>query len=255
MRTRWLVSISAVIAVGSLAVVAERATAGGTAVAAAADLDAAACEQGVHPRILGVRQKVAPKVIGCAALSDGDEVLVAADSDGRHACFYAALTGGEHVDGPCIRVGPATRPTGGARVEALSVREPEGGSGAYFGGVVPSDIAHAFLRYRTADGDSREWPARLIRVHERLARQLGARPFAYFVGEIPSDADTCRGLLVEGRGKDAALLADQPLSERTVLADGVALPGSKDCDERGAAGRSAGSIGATLGAAVPGLPA
>lgn len=210
------------------------------------------CEQGAHPRIIGVRLEVAPKVVGCTPLSDGDEVLVAADSNGHGACFYAPLAGDQHVDGPCIGVRASTPLSSDGGVESLSVRKPEGDSGAYVGGVVPSATAHVLVRYRTKDSSTREWPASLLSVHERLAAQLGARrSFAYFGGEIPRDADTCRRLLVEARNDRAALIADDRLTAGTVGTDGAALQGSRDCQtDRATARDGADSLGAGIGAAV-----
>lgn len=246
----WLVSVAAAIAIGSPAVTADRAAAGGTAVVAPKELDAAACRQGVHPRILGFRQDVAPSVLGCVVLSDGDKLLVAADSNGRLACFYAALAGGQHVDGPCTGVGPQPPPEPVAGVNALDVSKPQGGSGAYVGGLLPAGAPHTFVRYRTEDGDTAEWPAQSIRVGPRLARRLGAtRPFAYFVGEIPKGADTCRRLRIEVRGRDAELIDAEALNAGTVFADGLPLPGSKDCEAGRASARGAASLGVALGAA------
>jgi hypothetical protein len=241
MMLRLLAPLATVVAAGFPLVVAEPAPAGGTAVVAPEELGPDDCEQGVHPRILGFRKEVAPKVIGCVLLSDGDEVLVAVDSHGRGACFYAALAGEQHVDGPCIGLRPGTPWTRGGGVETLSVLKPEGDSGAYVGGVVPRGTAHAFVRYRTRDSGTREWPATSIRVHERLAGQVGARrPFSYFVGEIPRDADTCRRLLVEGRDHDAELVASDRLNESTVSTDEISLPGSKECEAGRATGRGVG---------------
>lgn len=117
------------------------------------------------------------------------------------------------------------------------------------------EVAHAFLRYRTEDGGTREWPAASIRVREPLAEQLGAtRSFAYFVGEIPADADTCRRLVVEGRGDAAELVASERLNEWTAFADGISLSGSKGCEQPEATGSGAldrlHGVGTGLGAAV-----
>ncbi len=258
MRPKHLPWIPALIVAGSLLVGSEPAAAGGTAVVAPEELSPEACEQGVHPRILGFRQEVAPKVIGCARLSDGDEVLVAADSGGRYACFYAALTG-DSDDGVCSRVGPgapAGAPLiGGSALNGLSVRAPDGGSGAYVTGLASREVAHVFVRYRIDDRGTREWPATVIRVRDRLARQLGVeRPFAYFVGEIPKDADTCSRLIVEGRDGEAELIAGDQFRSSSVFGGEVPLPGSKDCKARRAKTRGVADtldgVGTGLGADV-----
>lgn len=124
MRSRRVALCSALAVVGSLVAGGELASAGGTAVVAPEELGPESCEQGVHPRILGFRKEVAPKVIGCALLSDGDEVLVAADWDGHRACFYATLAGDQHVDGPCVGLGTGAPLARGPVVDGLSVRSP-----------------------------------------------------------------------------------------------------------------------------------
>jgi hypothetical protein len=178
--------------------------------------------------------------LGCATLPSGRTVLVAGDREADMVrgtpgfCLYAPAEGASDTGGCTVANGWAPFISGeapGARRDRLEVHttlRPDGGP-PYVVGPVAAGVDQVVLHA----AETTPVPARLIRTTPVVRDRLGlVRRSAFFVGEPPPGADTCRGLdvIVRPAGFVDAVHA------RTVgyPSREVAVPGSKTCEARAA---------------------
>ena len=208
-----LLLAGAMLAVGELAAPQDALSKGG--VRAPSVLRAADCVAGSRPRLAPAGVEVL--VLGCAEMRDGARVLVAAEGEvggpdlpAKFVWFYVVPEGqedaspsGTQVDPPDAASASSLPLTGGRGIapSALVLRVGRRGP-AYVSGQASARVTSVSVGYRTRSGETREDPAALIRVGPRIARRLHAfGPFAYFVGEVPPEADRCRGIGLVGRDR------------------------------------------------------
>lgn len=181
-------------------------------------------------------------MVGCAEMRGGTRVLAAAERYRAHGlgqlvCWHLVPEGGrdfayrcETAD-PDSDLGKGTPLKGGVGISTPRIRVAEGGAMHVHGEAGP-ELASVIVSHRTASGKARESPAELIPIGAPIARRLNApRPFAYFVGQLPASADTCRGIAVEGRdGSGLAVERQSAKQAAPPFQPGrVALPGTPDC--------------------------
>jgi len=224
-----LSTVSALCVAGSLLAGVGHAGAGGvTFVAAPDELGEADCRQGRRAQTVGFESNVA--VIGCGRF-DGEELLLAADQRRGTACTWVVPAGGKNYE-DCAELDSSGSgsPRNERPVVATYLRATRALSAPYVVGLARPGIARAYLRYGSRDGP-REASLDVIEVDPDLGPRLGSSvPPSYVLGVVPTRADTCGGITLEGRDGDGNLVGVDRLTRGSPFDVGVALPGSDRCD-------------------------